>query len=64
MDHLRIDPHLKPKPDSLELHAAAIGLPLDSPDDRPELGGDLVDRRLEVAAGFFQGLAVLECQSG
>jgi hypothetical protein len=53
VDHLRIDRHLNPKPDSVKLHAAAIGLPVDPPDDGPELAGDLVNRRFEVAAGFF-----------
>jgi len=62
MDRVRIDPHLNPKPGSLELHPAAIGRPLDLPHEGPELTGDLVDRRFEVAAGFFEGPTVLECK--
>jgi hypothetical protein len=62
MDGLRIDPHINPKSDSLELHPAAIVLPLDPPKEGTELAGDLVNNRFEVAARFFSGPTVLECQ--
>jgi hypothetical protein len=62
MNGLRIDPHLNPKSDSLELHPAAIVLPLNPPKKGTELARDLVNSRFEVAARFFSRPTVLKRQ--
>lgn len=63
MDCLGVNPHLNPKPDSLEFHPIAVGRPLDPPKHRPEPSGDLMDRCFEAASGLFLGPAVLDGQA-
>lgn len=62
MDISIIEPHLHPACDPLQLHAIAIGGPLDPPDASQSLGNP-VNGRLKAPAGFLQGLMVRDGQA-
>jgi hypothetical protein len=53
MEYLGIDRHLKPKPNSIELYATAIGCPFSAPNHRAEPTADLTDSELKAPTGLF-----------
>jgi len=53
MKYLGINRHLKPKPNSIQLHATAIGCPFGAPNHRTEPLADLGDSKRKAPAGIF-----------
>src|SRR4030095_943039 len=53
MKYLGINRHLKPKPNSIQLHATAIGCPFGAPNHRAEPTTDLTDSELKAPTGLF-----------